>query len=256
MLPFTILTLMGIPSTTAYSPDTDQSVLAVLWYQKSAEMRALYYQAFNLAETRAKEYLGDPIPGKPPAVIFDIDETLLDNSPSEAVNIMEGKPYSDERWKNWTDKASARALPGSSELCNFLDRNGIEVFYVSNRHISETTATIENLKRCNFPLPDSSHLLLKSGSSSKQARRANIEKDFNILLLVGDNLGDFDRIFENRSENFGFKQVDSLRNLFGERFIILPNPMYGDWTKPLYGSQKNLSPEEMAAFRRGLLRND
>jgi len=219
---------------------TDQSVTSVLWMQKSAEYRALCYQAYNLAEWRVKEYLSQKdTTGKPAAVIFDLDETLLDNSPSEALNIMEGKGYTDERWKAWTDQASAAPIPGGVEFCHFLARNGIQPFYVTNRTSAESTATLLNMQKWNFPYANRNHLYFKSQTSSKEARRNNIGNQYHIILLVGANLADFDQVFEDRSDHFGFPAVDSLRQELGRKFILLPNPVYGDWTKPLSGDRKS-----------------
>ena len=69
-------------------------------------------------------------------------------------------------------------------------------------------------------------------------RRNIIKNQYDVVLLVGDNLADFDQVFEDRTVNFGFHTVDSLRTEFGKKFIVLPNPMYGDWTKPLTGDRK------------------
>ncbi|MFA5814778.1 MAG: 5'-nucleotidase, lipoprotein e(P4) family [Bacteroidales bacterium] len=233
-----LLALLDPQSLTAQSIP-DQSVTAIIWFQKSAEYRALCYQAYNLAELRVKEYLAQPDREKPAAVIFDIDETLLDNSPSEALNIIDGKTYSQERWKVWSGLASAAAIPGSLDFCHFLARNDIQVIYVSNRQNTESTATLQNLQKWNFPFADHNHLYLKSDTSSKELRRNIVEKQYNVILLVGDNLSDFDQVFEDRSVNFGYKTVDSLRFDFGKKFIILPNPIYGDWTKPLTGERKS-----------------
>ncbi|MCX6225442.1 MAG: hypothetical protein NTV01_11955 [Bacteroidia bacterium] len=80
---------------------------------------------------------------------------------------------------------------------------------------------------------------MKSDTSSKEFRRNVIEKQFNVIMLVGDNLSDLDQVFENRSVNFGYNTVDSLRFVLGKKFIIQPKPMYGDWTKPLTGELKS-----------------
>jgi len=260
MRPIAFITLLAtlafVPATNPQSPDTDQSVMATLWYQKSGEMRALCYQAYNLAEIRVRDYLENKDTDVTAAVIFDIDETLVDNSPSEALNILEGKPFTPERWKAWTDKASARALPGALEFCRFLAYNNIEIIYLSNRQNTEVLTTMKNLRDLGFPYADRNHLYLKAETSSKEIRRNIVEQRFTVILLVGDNLADFDQVFEDRSLNLGFNTVDSLRVEFGKKFIILPNPMYGDWTKPLYGSQKNLTPQELADLRRGLLRTE
>jgi 5'-nucleotidase (lipoprotein e(P4) family) len=248
-----LVSMAFVPGTNVSAPDTDQNVMSTLWYQKSGEMRALYYQAYNLAELRIREYLAKPKSDRPAAVVLDIDETILDNSPSEALNILEGKPYSSARWQAWSDRASARALPGAVEFCRFLARNDISVFYVSNRMNTEVVSTLLNLQNRNLPYADRNHIFLKSETSSKEFRRSVIAKNFDILMFVGDNLADFDLIFEDRSQNFGFKTVDSLRNEFGKKFIILPNPMYGDWAKPLWGGKKDLTPTELADYRRSLL---
>jgi 5'-nucleotidase (lipoprotein e(P4) family) len=233
-----LLLLSGPGPVTAQSIPS-QSVMAVLWFQRSAEYRALCYQAYNLAELRVREYLAQPDKDRPAAVIFDIDETLLDNSPHEALNITDDKTFSPERWKVWSDLAIAAAIPGSLDFCHFLAQNGIQVIYVSNRQGTESFATLLNLQKWNFPYADRNHLYLKSETSSKEFRRKVIEKQFNVILLVGDNLSDFDQVFEDRSVNFGYNTVDSLRSDIGKKFIILPNPMYGDWTRPLTGERKN-----------------
>lgn len=231
-----ILCTSSVPSGAQTIPD--QSITAVLWFQRSAEYRALCYQAYNLAGLRVKEYLASPDQDKQAAVIFDIDETLLDNSPSEALNIRDGKTFNPERWRAWTNLASAAAIPGSLEFCLFLARNDIQVFYVSNRQDSEADVTLKNLQKWNFPNADRNHLYLKSDISGKEIRRNIIEHQYNVILLVGDNLSDFDQPFEDRSLNFGYNAVDSLRTEFGKKFILLPNPMYGDWTRPLSGERK------------------
>ncbi|MFO7617910.1 MAG: 5'-nucleotidase, lipoprotein e(P4) family [Bacteroidales bacterium] len=248
-----LVSLSFCPGSRIPSPDTDQLVMATLWYQKSAEMRALSYQAFNLAGIRVEQYLAAPTGTLPPAVVFDIDETLLDNSPAEVRNILEGKPYSQERWREWTSAASAAALPGSVDFCKFLYTAGVEVFYVSNRDTAELFPTIENMKKLGFPSTEPGRYLLRAGGSGKEGRRNQVRKGYELILLVGDNLGDFSDLFENRSQHFGFGAVDSQRDEFGKRFIVLPNPMYGDWTKPLAGASRGLRPAKLAAERRGQL---
>jgi 5'-nucleotidase (lipoprotein e(P4) family) len=234
-----VIVLLAIPAGLHSQAVSDQSVTAVLWFQRSAEYRALCYQAYNLAELRVRDYLKNPDKEKHAAVIFDIDETLLDNSPEEALNIKEGMTYTAERWKAWTDLATAAAIPGALDFCRFLAGNDIHVIYLSNRLNTEGFSTLQNLQDRNFPFADRNHMYLKSDTSSKEFRRNMVKNQYNVILLVGDNLSDFDQVFEDRSVNFGYNAVDSLRTEFGKRFIILPNPMYGDWTKPLVGERKS-----------------
>ena len=51
-------------------------LMGILWQQNSGEYAALCYQAFNAG----KSYLQSLDKGGKKAVVFDIDETLLDNS--------------------------------------------------------------------------------------------------------------------------------------------------------------------------------
>jgi 5'-nucleotidase (lipoprotein e(P4) family) len=234
-----LILLLVSPQYSIAQTAEDYNITSVLWVQRSAEYRALCYQAYNLAELRVREYLANPDQTKPAAVIFDIDETLLDNSPSKARDIIEGQTYSADKWKAWTDLASAAVVPGSLEFCHFLAQHDIQLFYVTNRTGAESTATLLNMQKWDFPYSNRNHLFCKSQTSSKESRRNVVENQYNVILLVGDNLADFDELCEDRSVNFGFNAVDSLRKEFGKKFIVLPNPIYGDWTKPLTGDPKS-----------------
>ncbi|MRR23440.1 hypothetical protein EG830_10745 [bacterium] len=255
----------GNLSATGTQEDQDHLILATLWYQKSAEMRALYYQCFSNAETALKTNLemhscnrvftegtlpetrqvnkgksGDAartssgilpheVPSKPAAVVLDIDETLLDNSPYQGWQVIEKKPFNNDDWFRWVELARARPLPGAVEFTRYADSLGVEVFYVSNRTVQEMVPTIQNMTEWGFVNADSTHLLLKETTSSKVERRAMIEKNYEIILLVGDNLADLGGNYEKRGGDYGFGAVDTDRKLFGTKYIVLPNPMYGNW---------------------------
>lgn len=208
----------------------DHLLLSVLWFQKSAEMRALFYQGYNIAERSLTEKLQNRSSEKAVAVIMDIDETILDNSPSEVYLIKNNIIFSDLLWKHWVDKAAAGACPGALDFVKFAESQKVEVFYISNREMpGELQPTILNLQKLGFPFADTAHLILKTVSSSKELRRTDIAEKYEILMYIGDNLADFNVIFDYRGENLGFGEVDRNRNKFGMEFIILPNPMYGPW---------------------------
>jgi 5'-nucleotidase (lipoprotein e(P4) family) len=268
--------------------DQDHLILATLWYQKSAEMRALYYQCFRNAEFALKANLemqgrtgsagevilpetgavnqpespiiggqavskpeGDSAgyfphtgPVKPAAVVLDIDETLLDNSPFQGWQVLEKKSFNNDDWFRWVELARARPLPGAVEFTRYADSLGVEVFYVSNRTVQEMGPTIENMAAWGFVNADSTHMLLKETTSSKVERRALIEKDYEILLLVGDNLADHSGIYEKRGPDHGFVAVDADRKLFGTKYIVLPNPMYGNWLSELLKKTEGQTEKE------------
>lgn len=238
---------------SSQAQDSEQMVMATLWFQRSAEARALFYQAYNLATLKVKMALDTLPPDLPKAVITDIDETILDNSPSEGKNILEGERFSSARWKNWTDKREAQPLSGSLDFANFLASSGVDLYYISNRSEDELESTIDNLKKLGYPFADKDHVLLKSDTSVKTARREKVSKENFVILLMGDNLADFTELFDNRNDDFGFSTTDLLKAEFGHRFIVFPNPMYGSWTKPIYGNDKKLNPEEIAARRKSFI---
>ncbi len=215
---------------TTESVNHDQLLLSVLWFQRSAEMQALFYQSYNIAKKSLLDKLENPESGKPKAIIMDIDETVLDNSPVEALQIIKNLPFSDSLWVSWIKKASAETLPGVADFINFSDSLGVEVFYVSNRNYKEEyLPTLNNLRQKGLPFADSLHVLLRRDIGSKEIRRNSIEEKYDILLLIGDNLADFDEVFDIRGDDLGFRAVKSNEKRLGTDFIILPNPMYGPW---------------------------
>lgn len=226
-------------------------VMATLWFQRASECRALYYQAFNMAKLSLDNQLSaDSDKSKPKAVIVDIDETVLDNSPFETNSIRTGKNFTDETWKEWTDMAKASPTPGSLEFLKYAESKGVETFYISNRSTSALVKTIENLKNLGFPFADEKHVLLKSETSIKTVRREKVLETHDILILAGDNLGDFDEFLEDRSSDFGFSKVDQMKAQFGQRFIVLPNPMYGSWEKEVLKSDEKLNTSEKENLRK------
>ena len=250
------------PSATDMQEDQDHLILATLWYQKSAEMRALYYQCFRNAETALRENLalqGSRMPAadspvtkdtapeeaqKPAAVVLDIDETLLDNSPYQGWQVIEKKAFNNDDWFRWVELSRARPLPGAVQFTRYADSLGVEVFYVSNRTVQEMGPTIQNMTEWGFVNADSTHLLLKETTSSKVERRAMIERNYEIILLVGDNLADLSETYEKRGPDLGFGAVDSDRRLFGTKYIVLPNPMYGNWLNDLLRSAPGSTERE------------
>ncbi len=231
-------------TTTTNKNSNEHLVMGTLWYQRSAECRALYYQAFNIAKISLDNQLKSTKNKLPKAVVVDIDETVVDNSPFTVHCIRTGKPYTKALWKEWTDKACAKATPGSLEFLKYAASKGVEVFYISNRNVNATEPTLKNLKALGFPFADKKHFLLKTTTSDKTERRNKVAKTHDILILAGDNIGDFDVLFEDRSKDYGFHQVDSLRKMFGAKYIVLPNPMYGGWERQAF---KNANTKDKKA---------
>ncbi len=216
---------------------------STLYQQQAAEFQALCYQAYNLAELRMQEHLQKTY-NKPLAVVVDIDETVLDNSPYEAEGILKGFSYP-VRWDEWMYKASAIIIPGSLDFLKSAEAKGVEVFYVSNRREVYREATLKNLQEKGFPFADDAHLFLKTELNEKQSRRNKINESHEIILLIGDNLGDFDGIFETNIPEQRMQQTLDNHDKFGDRWIVLPNAVYGDWVNMLPGHKYGLSEKEL-----------
>ncbi|MFA5573533.1 MAG: 5'-nucleotidase, lipoprotein e(P4) family [Brumimicrobium sp.] len=208
----------------------EYTIQSVMWQQNAAEWRALCYQAFNIATYRLNDYLADSLlNGKRLAIITDVDETMLDNSPYNAQLIIEDKDYTPETWYEWTERAEAIPIPGAVEFLNYVKSKGIEVFYVTNRDSIEKEATIKNMISVGFPYADQEHVLPKTNLSSKNERFAIVQATHEVLLFMGDNCSDFSNEFRATSTNERNNLVEKYKDEFGKRFIVFPNPMYGDW---------------------------
>ncbi|PST84106.1 5'-nucleotidase, lipoprotein e(P4) family [Pedobacter yulinensis] len=206
---------------------------AVLWQQHSGEYRALCFQAYNFARVSLKAAMKKRDRRKPNCIIVDVDETVLDNSAFQGHEIKKGTSFIQKDWTEWAALAQADTVPGAHAFLKFAASKKIEVFYITNRERAEHAGTLENLRRYGFPNADEAHLVVKEQTSDKEPRRKAVAERYNILMLCGDNLSDFSNVFyrENRETK---TETERAQSQFGSRFIVLPNPMYGDWEKLLY----------------------
>lgn len=219
--------------------NNDYLLLATLFQQHAAEKRALSYQAFNTARMMLDRSLKSARLTKKLAVVVDIDETVLDNSPFEAKSIIENTSYP-KYWKEWCEQASAETIAGSVDFLLYAESQGVDVFYITNRKEELKEVTLQNLQEKGFPFADEKHILMRTETSNKEPRRKLVEKTHHIVILMGDNLGDFLNDFDDISNAQRFALTDSLKYEFGRRFIMLPNPMYGSWLGELYNNDNDL----------------
>ncbi len=223
-------------------------VWGALYQQRAAEYKALTLQAYNIAHQRLDAYLQQQS-DQPFAVVTDIDETILDNSPNAVHDALLGKTYSDTSWSAWTTREEADTVPGAPSFFKYAASRNVTVFYISNRSAAELAPTIANLKKYDFPYADAAHIFLKTTTSGKDERRALVTTNYNVLLYFGDNLGDYKGVFDKQS----LSRRDSLVHLyaadFGNRFIVLPNPVYGEWAGALfnykYGDSMRIKADSM-----------
>jgi 5'-nucleotidase (lipoprotein e(P4) family) len=226
----------------------------VLFQQTAAEYRALCYQAFNLAQLRLAGIPRRKLRRQKLAIITDLDETILDNSYQEAQQIKEGKEYSPQSWKNWTDRSAATAVPGAVAFLQAAKQKGLTIFYISNRDTTEINATLVNLQKLQLPDADTAHMLFLRTTSSKEARRQQVMQGYEVVMLIGDNLTDFTTAFEKKPIDERAQEADKVQAEWGRKFIVLPNATYGEWENALYNYDRKLTPMQKEEKRRALLK--
>ncbi|EJT5940232.1 TPA: 5'-nucleotidase, lipoprotein e(P4) family [Clostridium perfringens] len=220
------------------------NVLATLWQQNSGEVKALRYEAYNSGKRYVDELVKEPT-AKPYAVTLDIDETIIDNSPHAGYEIKHNELYSKENFGEWVQMADAAAIDGAKDFTDYAKSKGFEVFYVSNRsEEKELDATIKNMQKLGFVNSDKDHILLKTDTSSKDGRWNKIKDNYNLAIYCGDNLGDFPDRYDNKSNEQRREIVDKEAQFFGTKYIVLPNPTYGDFENAVYGYDFKKSPEQ------------
>jgi len=248
-----------------------ENLNATLWVQSSAEYIGAAEQAYLLARWMLDRALTDPTwtaaleqqaaggyESLPPAVILDVDETVLDNSPYQARQILDGFEFTTATWHDWVREARATPVPGALAFTRYAAEQGVTVYYVTNRRAEVESATYDNLERLGFPMGGERDTLLTRDEqadwgSDKGTRRQVVAAEHRILLLVGDNFGDFasgiDVTVAQRAELAG-----QYSELWGRRWIVLPNPQYGSWDGALIDYQYGLDLGAKRARKAAALR--
>lgn len=267
------------PATPAPPPVTyaQANLNATMWTQGALEhdlsYRGIYVQAARQLNAALKQKDWDALPREErktplknlkPAVIVDVDETVLDNSPYQARLIRSGGEFDEFSWDQWCREQRARALPGALDFAKAAAAKGIVVFYLTNRaeHLNE--ATLANLRSEGFPVSDKEKVFLGLGTvvegceaqgSSKACRRELIGRKYRVLAMVGDQLGDFLDV-ENNTTEARREAARPYQAWFGERWFMLPNPSYGSWDSAVLGNARGADAAEKHRIRLESLRTE
>lgn len=240
---------LGLGIATQAPNKQEHALDANLYMQTSAEYRAVCLQTYNWAGERLAQRLAtQPAGAKRPAVIMDMDETVVDNAAYQSFLDKADLNYSDAAWERYEKDfpTEVRLIPGAKSFVDRARSLGVSVVFLSNRLTKYQDSAIAALKHNGIEVPNPEDtLLLKDATSDKTVRRAAVAEKFNIVMLVGDNLRDFSEEFvaskldykeaANRKQEIGdrWAKVDSNAHRFGAEWIILPNPVYGEWQRPL-----------------------
>ncbi len=239
-----MISVLGACSVSKQQPVSQQTSLSIqgkmyaaFFQQHAAEYRALCYQAFNFARIKVDQLKPS---NRRLAIITDVDETLLDNAPYAVHQTISGIDHTNVEWVKWTGMAQCDTIPGAVSFLKYAAGKGIEVFYLTNRTEEEKQGTLANLAKFGFPNVDEQHLLLKRGES-KEARRIQVQSTHEVVLMMGDNLSDFTNLFDKQTTDKRRANTDKVSDLFGNRFIVLPNTTYGDWESAIFRQNYNLT---------------
>lgn len=252
LMALSVISFSGTATITAAKSDIgNQNTMAVAWYQTSAECKALYLQGYNIARRNLDQDLVQAS-AQPRAIILDIDETVLDNSPYQAYNALHDEQFPDH-WNDWVNAAKAKPVPGAKDFLNYANQNGVQIYYVSDRSTGQLKATKKNLANQGLPQATDDHILLKGkNDKSKETRRQAIEKNNNVIMFFGDSLTDMNDP-KSPSVKDRYQDVMENANQFGSKYIILPCPMYGGWEGALYGGNYNISNAQKTKDRKSHL---
>lgn len=244
---FAITAALAAVVGCARAPVPDYRRNVALWASESAEYTAVVLQTYSAAQKKLDAGLADTTwtacfeqsPGYeqlPPAIIVDLDETILDNRPFQMRLIREGREFDEEKWNEWVQSSRVDAIPGAAAFLRYTHERGVDVYYVTNRVHAVEPATRANLEMLGLPLdPEADTVLTKNErpewGTDKSSRRRLVADSHRVVLILGDNLGDF--ISEKgASSDARRKSVFEHAALWGEKWFMLPNPLYGAWVAP------------------------
>ena len=246
----------GTADVATDSNYSNNTLYSTLWIQTAAEYEALTYQAYNTSERLLPVALedsswtasleqGDAYAGLPPAIILDVDETVLDNSFYEARGILDNTGFDPDTWNSWVREMEAEAIKGAVELTTQANEMGITVFYITNRSADVQAATEQNLRDEGFPVAEGA--VMSNGgrpnwTSAKTERRQLVASNHRVLMLFGDDLNDF---VPARGISIDQRKqlVEDHRDKWGYKWFVFPNPNYGSWERALYSGEEQTDEE-------------
>lgn len=210
--------------------------MGLRYQQQSAEIMALQLQTYRLATARFLQKVNNmPSPEKA-AVVLDLDETVIDNTPLLVRDLQNCHDYTRwDTWGDWEKRGRPALIPGAKAFLEEVDRHRVAIYYVSDRTQANKKATLATLKALGLPQVSDQSVLLDT--AAKEARRRSIQKTHHIIMLFGDSLPDFAAQYKKpKAPQAQRQQVESDAAHFGDDWIVLPNAAYGAWTKaPLSG---------------------
>lgn len=207
-------------------------VMGLRYQQKSAEVKALQIQAYNLATLRLKQILNSDDAPDNPTIVTDLDETAIDNTPLLARDMFACHDFAQwDTWLIWEQHGQPKAIPGALKFFKFADSQGVDIIYLSGRAKDNKKDTMATLKQLGFPQVVDDQVYLVFYGPAKSEVREQIKADgHDIIMLLGDSLADVSGTFEDATVAEQRQAVRDNADHFGYDWIVLPNASYGSWS--------------------------
>ena len=255
-----VTSISALSACAPAQPEYDHTRdLGLLWVKHSAEYQAISAQVYAQATRDLPRLLAEEswsaVPGhegepdKPPAIILDVDETVVSNVDFR-LNLED--PYTSLKHYEWTNRNKAIPLRGAADFVAVARSAGVEIFFVTNRMCEriegnsdvcpQKKSTIGDIQEVGIDV-DVDHVLLANEKpdwgKEKLVRREHVAKTHRVIMLFGDDYGDFvacTRAVPVAPCTAGATRasraaaLDTYQDYWGNGWYILPNPMHGSWT--------------------------
>src|SRR5210317_135661 len=258
LAPLVAATILAACATEVptYTPEQD---LSHRWVKNSADYKAITRQTYAVATRDLARFVDDKtwsaMPEQtaaeslPPAVILDVDETVINNV---SFQLVFERPFTDRQLEMWDRQHIAEPVPGVVEFVAAARDAGVAGFCMTNRpcekYVDEEDAcpqkqtVIEGIRELGIPVePEFVMLALEQPGwhGEKVVRRELIARDYRIIMLVGDDFSDFVPCARKsvyapctRGATRASRAADvrKYEKYWGNGWYILPGPMHGSWT--------------------------
>jgi len=244
-----------VKAPAEHDPSKD---LGLIWVKQSAEYVANTRQVYQSATMALPGFVEDAswsaLPTQenaahlPPAIVLDVDETVVSNVDFQ---LTYERPYANWKRDEWTRRTEAMPVPGVKEFIDAARAQGVSVFFVTNRPCELITgiddpcpqkqSTLDDINEVGITT-DADHVMLseeQGWNREKSVRRDLIARTHRVIMLVGDEIGDFLPCVRNKpvapcteaanNESRAAAVVEHAA-YWGNGWYILPNPMHGAWT--------------------------
>ena len=244
----------GSPDTVPAHDNTD----AVLWIQMSTEYAAVTTSLYATAAAGLERIAAaEPNRVSSMAIVMDIDETVLDNSRYQGQLVFDDATYEGTTWDAWIEAKAADAVPGVVDFIKETQSLGFHVAFITNRPCRERPNTDDRCPQIQDTLDNLKNVGIETGSTTmfirgdrpseackeflteaeqedgtwsgdKTSRRECVSLNYDIVMLFGDQLGDFTA--EDGASTVSGRELAAEHNEhWGRTWFMLPNPTYGGW---------------------------